>query len=160
MNTLSKQPAPGKQQAAKITRQLQQLVVSRRGVAVGAVLLAGGGYVYIQQLQAQQRAHLRYAESTLHQIDGDSLVLGYRQCTAQALRRVEGLLHFCSVSFALCAGSPMMGCRGSQTRSAAHQLHFKVWSNTCCPWPASVYWSCLLSQLQGLPCPIAWQDFR
>lgn len=44
-------------------------------MAVGVVLLAGGGYVYLQQLQAQQKARLRYVDSTLHQADGDSLVL-------------------------------------------------------------------------------------
>lgn len=65
MNTLSKQPVLGKQQAARLTRQLQQFAISRRGVAFGAaLLLAGGGYAYIQQLQAQQKeARERYVDS-------------------------------------------------------------------------------------------------
>ena len=65
MNTLSKQPVLGKQQAARLTRQLQQFAVSRRGAAFGAaLLLAGGGYAYIQQLQAQQKkARERYVDS-------------------------------------------------------------------------------------------------
>ena len=64
MNTLSKQPILGKQQATRLTRQLQQFATSRRGAAVGAaILLAGGGYAYIQQLQAQQKkARERYVE--------------------------------------------------------------------------------------------------
>ncbi|KAL3156585.1 hypothetical protein ABBQ38_000875 [Trebouxia sp. C0009 RCD-2024] len=68
MNTLSKQPALGKQQAARITRQFRQLVGSRRGVAVGVVLLAGGGYVYLQQLQAQQKARLRKPDDGVQRV--------------------------------------------------------------------------------------------
>lgn len=73
MNTLSKKPALGKQQAARLFRQLQQLVASRRGAVIGAVLLAGGGYVYVQQLQAQQKLRQRY-------VDGTSLFHRVGQC--------------------------------------------------------------------------------
>lgn len=68
MNSLPKQSVLGKQQAERLARQLKQFAVSRRGAAVGAAcLLVGGGYAYIQQLQAQQqKARGRYVDGTHH----------------------------------------------------------------------------------------------
>ena len=102
MNTLSKQPALGKQQAARLSWQLQQLVVSRRGAALGAILLAGGGYVYIQQLQAQHKARLRYVY--IQWISSFKTVLNWvlKICMAEILRWVEDLQYCFSASFGLC----------------------------------------------------------
>lgn len=166
MNTLSKQPVQAKQQATRLTRQLQQFAISRRGAAVGAaILLAGGGYAYIQQLQTKQKkARERYVEDrrSFHRHDAEI----YPNAKAQVLQYDERVLQssspdLCSPDLCcVCAGRLMEDRTKSQTRSAARQLHFKVWSSTCCPWLASASWSCLLSPLHGLPCLTAWRNFR
>ncbi len=49
-------PPGSKQQAAGFARQLGQLASSRKGAAfAAAVVLAGGGFAYLQELQKQQQ---------------------------------------------------------------------------------------------------------
>ena len=55
MAVLSK-PAGGQQQAIALARQFGHFATSRRGAALAAaVVLAGGGVAYLQQLQSQQK---------------------------------------------------------------------------------------------------------
>ncbi len=56
MTLLSIIPAGGKQQAASLARQLGHFAGSRRGAALAAaVLLAGGGLAYVQEINKQQK---------------------------------------------------------------------------------------------------------
>ena len=160
MNTLSKQPARAKQQAARLTRHLQQFAISRRGAAVGAaLLLAGGGYAYIQQLQAQQKkARERYVDMIMRRHDAELSP----NVPANVLQIVNAFFWRSSCTDLCCvyAGSLMEDLTKWQTRSVARQLHSKVLSSTCCLWLASASWSCLFSPSPGLPCLTAWQNFR
>lgn len=145
MTNLSIRPIGGQQQAASLARQIGQFAGSRKGAAfAAAILLAGGGFAYVQESQKQQRrARQRWVSSDIakqcHSMFNPSLL-------PLCLIRARSLRLYPSTNPAF-AGivSLMTAVPREPKRSGAHQLLCRTWSSSSCPLLARGSWCCLPS---------------